>query len=149
MQATLGFGVHQLDLKRAGEARDHFVLELEQVHHVFLESVGPEMRAAFRVDELGVDAHPVGVALHRAFEDVAHAKFLADRLGVEVLALEGEGGVAGDDEAVVEARQFGGEILGDAVGEIVLGRIVGEVGERQHDDGESRGLGAAPSSRRR
>ena len=139
----------QLDLKRAGEARDHFVLELEQVRDVFLEAVGPEMRAAFGVDELGVDAHPVGVALHRAFEHVAHAELLADRLGVEVLALEGEGGVAGDDEAVVEARQFGGEILGDAVGEIVLGRIVGEVGERQHDDGKTRGLGRRRSAQRR
>jgi hypothetical protein len=41
----------------------------------------------------------------------------------------------------VYVRRFGGEILGDAVSEIVLGRIVGEVGERQHDDGEMRGLG--------
>ena len=64
VQATLGFGVHQLYLKRAGEARNHFVLQLEQVHDVFLESIRPEMRAGFRVNELGVDAHPVGVALH-------------------------------------------------------------------------------------
>jgi hypothetical protein len=70
------------------------------------------MRARFRVNELGVDAHPVGVALHRAFEDITHAELLADRLGVDVFALEGEGGIAGDDEAVVQTRQFGGEILG-------------------------------------
>ena len=47
VQATLGLGVQQLDLKRAGESFDHFVLELEQVGHVFVESIGPEMRAAF------------------------------------------------------------------------------------------------------
>jgi hypothetical protein len=91
VQATLGFGVHQLDLKRASEARDHFVLELEQVHDVVLESIRPDMRAGFRVNELDVDAHPTGVALHRAFKDVTHAEFLADPLGVEVLVLEGEG----------------------------------------------------------
>ncbi len=102
VQATLGFGVHQLYLKRAGEACNHFVLQLEQIHDVFLESIRPDLRAGFRVNELGVDAHPVGVALHRAFEDVAHAELLADRLGVEVLALEGEGSVSGDDETVVE-----------------------------------------------
>jgi hypothetical protein len=84
----LGFGVHQFDLKHAGEARDHFVLELEQVRDVFLEPVGPEMRAGLGVDELRVDAHPVEVALHRAFEHVSHAELLGDRLGVEVLALE-------------------------------------------------------------
>ena len=50
VQATLGFGVHQLYLKRAGQARDHFVLELEQIHDVFLESIRPEMRAGFCVD---------------------------------------------------------------------------------------------------
>ena len=99
------------------------------------------MRAGLRINELSIDADPIGVALHRTFEDVTHTQILADLPGVEVLALEGEGGVSGDDETVVQARQFGGEIIGDAVGEIVLGRIVGEVGERQHDDGDSCRLG--------
>ena len=93
-----------------------------------------------RVDELRVDAHPVLIALHRAFEHIAHAKLLADLLGVDALALVGEGGVARDDEAVADAREIGGEVLGDAVGEIVLGRIAGEIGEGQHHDREMRGL---------
>jgi hypothetical protein len=38
---------------------------------------------------------------------LADTEFLADLFGVEVLALEGEGGVAGDDEAVVETRELG------------------------------------------
>ena len=78
------------------------------------------MRADLRVDQLRVDAHAVLVALHRAFEHIANAEFLADLLGVDGLALEGEGRVARDDEAVADARQVGGEVLGDAVGEIVL-----------------------------
>ena len=56
------------------------------------------------------------------------------------LALEGEGRVARDHEAVADAREVGGEVLGDAVGEIILARIAGEVSERQHDDGEMRGF---------
>ena len=40
-----------------------------------------------------------------------------------------------------DARQIGRQVLGDAVGEIVLGRVAGEVGEGQHDEGETRGLG--------
>ena len=97
------------------------VLQLEQVGHVFLEAIGPEMRAGRRIDQLRVDAHAVLVTLHRAFEHVAHAEFLADLLGVDGLALEREGRVAGDDEAAADAREVGREILGDAVGEIVLG----------------------------
>src|SRR5207237_1220046 len=80
-------------------------------------------------------------ALHRAFEHVAHAELLADLLRIDGLALEGKGGVARDHEAVADARQIGGEIFGDAVGEIVLARIVREVCEGQHHDGEMRGGG--------
>ena len=61
------------------------------------------MRARFRVDELGVDADAVLVALDRAFEHIANAEFLADLLGVDGLALVGERGVAGDYETVADA----------------------------------------------
>jgi hypothetical protein len=96
------------------------ILQLEEVGHVLVEPVGPKMRAGFGVDELRVDAHPILVALHRAFKHVAHAKLLADLFGVDVLPLVGEGGVAGDDEAVTDARKLRGEVLSDAVGEIIL-----------------------------
>ena len=33
--------------QRIGQSRDHLILQLEQVGHVFLEAVGPEMRAGF------------------------------------------------------------------------------------------------------
>ena len=50
--------------QRIGQSCHHLILQLEQVGHVFLEAVGPEMRAGFGVDELRVDAHPVLIALH-------------------------------------------------------------------------------------
>ena len=37
----------------------------------------------------------------------------------------------------------GGEVFSDPVGEIILGGVVGEIGERQHDDGKMRGFGGA------
>ena len=74
------------------------ILQLEQVGYVLVETVGPQMRAAFGVDKLRVDAHSVLVALNRAFEHIADAEFLPDFLGVDVSALVGEGRVAGDDE---------------------------------------------------
>ena len=54
------------------------------------------------------------------------------------LAFVGEGGVAADDERARDAREVGGEALGDAVDEIVLLRIAADVGERQDDDREAR-----------
>ena len=117
------------------------ILQLEEIGDAFLEPIGPEMRAGLAIDKLRVDAHPVLVALHRAFEDIAHAQFLADLLGVDVLALEGEGGVARDHEAVADAREVGREVLRDAVGEIILAWIAREVREGQHHDGKMRGVG--------
>ena len=80
------------------------------------------------------------VALHRAFEDIANTKFLAYLLGVVVLALEGESGIACNHETVANARQVGRKVFGDAIGEIILAWIAGEIGEGRHNDGKMRGL---------
>ena len=63
------------------------------------------MSAAAGVDELGVDPHPIAARLHRAFEDIARAQILADRLGVDRLTFVGEGRIARDDEGVAHARE--------------------------------------------
>src|SRR5437588_7294772 len=99
------------------------------------------MCPGFSVYELRIDAHTVLVTLHRALKDIANAELLADLLGVDALAFVSKRGVARDDKAVADARKLGGEVLGDAVGKIVLGRIAGEIGERQHDKREMCGLG--------
>jgi hypothetical protein len=123
-----------------GQSRHHFILQLEKVRNVLLETVGPQMRAGFGVDELRIDPHAVLISLDRPFEHISNAEFLADLLGVDALALVSEGRVAGDDETVLDARKFGGEILGHAVGEIILTRIPGEIGERKHDNRKMGGL---------
>ena len=46
-----------------------------------------------------------------------------------------------DDEAVGQMREVGGQIVGQAVGEIVLLGVAAEVGERQHDDRQARRVG--------
>jgi hypothetical protein len=98
-------------LKNIAEPIHAYALEVGQVGNILVEPVGPQMRAGFGVDELRVDAHAILITLDRAFKHVADAKFFADLLGVDALAFVGESGVA---------REFGGEILGNAVGEIVL-----------------------------
>ena len=120
---------------------DDLVLRLQQIGALGVELFGPKMSAAVGVDELGVDPHLIAARLNRAFQHIAHAQILADRLGVDRLALVGEGRIARDDEAVADARESGGQFIGERVGEVVLRRIAGEIGEGQHDDGKTRGLG--------
>ena len=121
--------------------RDDRILRLQQIGAGRVELFGPEVRAAPGVDELGVDPRPIAARLHRAFENIAHAQILADRLGVDRLALEGHRRVARDDEGIAEARETGGQSVGQGVDEVVLPRIAAQIGERQHDDRKPRDLG--------
>ncbi len=48
-----------------------------------------------------------------------------------LLALVSEGRIACDHEAAFDAGEIGDEIVRNAVSEIVLARVAGEIGERQ------------------
>ena len=84
-------------------------------------------------------------ATNAALQNVAHAKLAADLAHVDRLALVLEGGIAGDDEQLGEPRQLGKDILGNAVGEIVLALVAAEVVERQHGDRRPVGQGQGGS----
>jgi hypothetical protein len=109
-----------------------------------------------RVDELRGDPDPASGLADATLEHVAHAEALADLADIDVLALEREGRVAGDDEELRELRQRGDDVLGNAVGEILLFGIAAHVGERQHGDRRTGGFdrrgrggaGRAPGVRR-
>ena len=120
---------------------DDRVLRLQQIGAGRVELFGPEVSAAAGVDELGVDPHPITARLNRAFENIAHPQILADRLGVDRLALEGHGRVARDDEGVAHARETGYQFVGHGVDEVILPRIARQVDEGRDDDGKTRGLG--------
>jgi len=74
------------------------VLQFEDVVERAVEAVGPDMRAARRVDQLGGDAHPVGGFAHRAFEHIAHAQLARHLLHIDGLAFVGKTRIAGDHE---------------------------------------------------
>ena len=64
-------GGDELGVQRARQARDDFVLHVEEIGERLVEPLGPEMIAGFGVDELHVDAHAVSGALNAALEDIA------------------------------------------------------------------------------
>jgi hypothetical protein len=70
-----------------------------------------------------------------------HPQLSSDLLGVDPLALIGERGIARDHEHVRDPRQIRRQILGDSVREILLLRVIAEVGERQHHDRQARRSG--------
>src|ERR1700739_2248352 len=94
---ALDLGLAQLWFDRAGDAGRDLVLQVENVVERAVEAVGPDVSAGRGVDQLPGDAHPVAGFAHAAFEHVAHAELLCHLLHVDLPALVGEGGVAGDD----------------------------------------------------
>ena len=105
-----------------------------KVGPIGVEPIGPEMGAAFGVDELRVHPNLLASAPHAAFEDIANAELATDLLHVNRFALVGKGRVPGDHKAPGNPRKVGGEIVRDAIGEVFLVRVVRQVGERQDDN---------------
>src|SRR5439155_3272 len=74
--------------------------------------------------------HPADAAL----DEEANAQLEPELLHVDGLALEPESRVARSHRQRAPSRQLGDDVLGDAVGEIILLRIASHVQERQYCD---------------
>ena len=98
-------------------------------------ALGPQVTAGGGIDQLRRDPHLVVSLAHTAFQHIPHAQLLAHVLHLHRFAFVGEGRVASDDKQAGELGEIGGEVLGDAVAEILLLGVVAHVDEGQHDDG--------------
>ena len=96
------------------------------------------MRIGFRVDQLGIDAQAVGRSPNAPFEQIADTQFAADLSRIDGFVAVGERGSPRDDEQILKPRQLRCQILGDAVGEILLLGVLAEVRKRQDNDRQAR-----------
>ena len=115
---------HEFDVERSGEAAGDLVLRFRKVGPIGIKPVGSKVRAVFGVDQLRVHPNLITSAPHAPFEDIADAELAADLSRVDGFALVGKSGIAGDYEAACDPRKVGGEIVGDAIGEVFLVRVV-------------------------
>ena len=92
------------------------------------------MIAAFRVDELDVDAQAIPAALDASLQHITDVQLAADRRRIESLAFQREGGVARNDEGPGNTRQIGGEAFGEAVDQILLLQTAADIDEGQDKD---------------
>jgi hypothetical protein len=70
------------------------VLDGENIVERPVVALGPEVRSGLRVDELRSDPDPVAAPPNAPFEQIAHAKLLADLAEVNRATLVGEAGIA-------------------------------------------------------
>src|ERR1700733_10658444 len=118
--------------KRCGDRRCNLVLNSENVLKLSIVSFSPDVRFGLAVDKLNSDPDAIGRFAYASFHNVVDAEFPRNLLRLNRLALVYENGVARDHEQLTETRQFGNDVLSQAVREKLLLRIATHVGERQH-----------------
>ena len=84
------------------------------------------------VDELGGDADAVAGADDGAFDDGVDVELASDVGEWAAGALVGHDGGAGDDAKVGDTGELSDELVGHAVGEVLLAWVAGEVLERKN-----------------
>ena len=123
-----------LRLEPGKQARDHgrddLVLDGEDVVHLPLEAVGPDVIALAGVDELGGYTQAVPGSPNAALHDVGDAQACTDVTHIETLPLEGECGRACRDAKRPDASERVRQLLRDAVGEVLALGLGAHVLER-------------------
>ncbi len=119
-QRPLQGGVLDLYPERRGDGASDLVLDGEDVGHLPVEVVGPEMSAGGCVDQLTRDADPAGGTADAALDDVARIELFAKDGKIDFLALEAECRSAANNKQITEAGEIGEYVFGEAVCEIFV-----------------------------
>jgi hypothetical protein len=93
-------GRDEVSVQRACQARDDFVLHVEEIGQGLVEPLRPKVSAAPGVDELHIDAHTVSAALDAALQDITGVQLAPALLQIDGLALVGGGAVAPDHDGM-------------------------------------------------
>jgi hypothetical protein len=120
-------------VQQSDPTRD-LVLQGEQSAGVAVEPLRPYVRVGFGVYQLSIHADLVPRPTDAPFEHIAYAQLLADLLRVNWLVPISECGITRDYEHVRDPRQIRGQIIGDTIHEVLLLRVVAEIGEGQHNN---------------
>ena len=133
------FGRQQPHFQGVGDRARDLVLDLEDVFHLAVVALRPEMVAVGHVDQLRADPDPLAGLAHAPFEHALNVERAADPPDVFVLPLEREGGGAGSDAEGLDLGQRVDDLFRHAVAEILVFLFGGEVTEGEHRDRFSRG----------
>ena len=118
------------------------MLHRESVSHGPAEVLAPKRRAVAGVDDTGIDAHAVFVALHRTGHHQADVQLARDRAQRGPVTV-GECRVRGDHSQTGDLAQLGRQRFRETVGEILLAAAYGL--ERHDCDRRSVGSGGNAS----
>jgi hypothetical protein len=129
-----GLGMIEFRLDTPDHMPGDFVLKGENIRHLAIVSLCPEVISGCRVDELRCNAQTLAALSHAALKHIPDAELAADLLDVDGSPPIGEYRIAGGDEKPADPAQYRNDLLDHAVGEELEFRIARHVLERQHRD---------------
>src|ERR1700685_4210191 len=102
-------------LKSGGDGQRDFILDGEDVRHLPVVALRPEMTPIGSGDQLGDDANPAARTPYATFENIRNTERLGDFADVFLFASEGEGGSSRDDFEPRPAGQVSDDLFGQAI----------------------------------
>ncbi len=133
--------------KLAGDLLGQLALDAEDVRHLAVVLLPPDLRAAFDVRQRGPDDDRVATHDDLTGHDAPHVQVMADDHRVGVLRPVAERGAAGDDLEAGELREVVDDRLADSLAQVVAVRIAGGVEEGKDGDRIDR-VAEHPAARR-
>src|ERR1700694_5605680 len=101
--------------KRADDGACHLILDGEDVLHLAVVALGPQVEPVAGLEQLDGDADMVAIPPYAALENVARIERLADAAEVFALALEGKRRGPPNDLELWDLCQRAEDLLGDSV----------------------------------
>ena len=111
------------------------LLNAEDVAQITIIALRPQVMPGDRIDKLGCDPDLITDLPDASLQDISHAQFTAHVLDLDRPVLVRERRISRDHGEATDLREIGDDIVRDAIGEVLLLRVVAHVRERQHDDG--------------
>ena len=124
----------KLDPESRGDGLRDLILHREDVRHLAVVALRPEMKTIGDLDELRRDPDAVARLSNTPFQNVVDVEPPADLSEFDVLSAEKERRRAAGDLQARHVGQHIDDLFGQTVAEILVLLVRAHVGERQHGD---------------
>jgi len=138
--------LHEPRLERQHDRARQLVLDRKDALELAIVALRPQVIPVRHADQLREDPELIALSAHAPFQDGGDVQLRADLPDVEVLALEEECGGAGDDANALDVGERVDDLLGHAVGEVLVLLVAAQVREGQHHDRRRCRRGLAPAA---
>ena len=118
--------------KRVHDGMRDLVLDIENIPHLAVISLRPELVSIRRIDQLRRDTHAVAGTAHAPFEDVLDIEPGADFADIQILAAQRKRGGPGSDAQTRQSCKRADHFLGQAIAEIFVFLVSAEIREREN-----------------